>query len=101
MKRNSLVMISLVTAVGLAGCELIVDFDRTKIPVADAGTPIAPIADGSLVDVPDGATDQDATSPADDAGNDAGVDGSVENDAGEDAAADGGLDGLDAGSDAG
>lgn len=63
----------------LAGCELIVDFDRTKIPVDTADVEV-PGEGGSPVD---GGTD-DAT-PGDDAG-DAG---DASDDAPSDAAADG------------
>src|SRR5205823_2756945 len=56
----------LVVAAGsgfVLGCELIVDFDRTKIPIEDSG---APIVDGSPVE-----TGTDAAQEAGEAGPDA------------------------------
>ena len=52
-------------ATALAGCELIVDFDRSKIPVADTDSGVIPTpVDGSIPET--GATDggSDATSDA-------------------------------------
>lgn len=55
MKRTPLFL--LIPVLALAGCELLVDFDRTKIP-SDAvdGSVIVPVVDGS-VDQPDATTD--------------------------------------------
>lgn len=91
----------------MPGCELIVDFDRTKIPLTDGG-PLedGTVSDGSTEDGGDAATDVTAPKPdtgADtgpdgtgmDAGPDVGLDGTVP-DAGETGAPDTGLDtGLD------
>lgn len=41
-----------------AGCELIVDFDRSKIPMAGSGAPAGP--DGSTPSEDDAGADEDA-----------------------------------------
>jgi hypothetical protein len=64
-KKRALLFLLLGTA-ALAGCELIVDFDRTKIPV-DAVDAVAPTGDASQTDAQtDAATDatSDATTDA-------------------------------------
>lgn len=55
--QKGLVLAILTTGLCAAGCELIVDFDRTRIPIEDAGT-----------SVPDATTDG---APGTDAGTDA------------------------------
>lgn len=75
--RKSLFFVFAVS-VGAMGCELIVDFDRTKIPVETV----------------------DADIPGTDAGTDTGTDAIAETDGGEDASDDGGDDGGDATTDA-
>ncbi len=75
---------ALALATALAGCELIVDFDRSKIPVADTDSGVIPTpTDGSIPET--GATD---------GGSDAATDAPSTTDGGSDAAAN------DAGSDA-
>ncbi|RYZ58255.1 MAG: hypothetical protein EOP08_16400 [Proteobacteria bacterium] len=76
MKRTTLIL--LLPALVLAGCELVVDFDRTKIPTdgVDASTPPvntpdATVEDASTVD-PDASTDAGDDLDAGDAGDDAG-----------------------------
>ncbi len=63
----------------LAGCELIVDFDRSKIPVADT--------DSGVVNPP-----VDSGLPEASTGGDGGADSSTGNDGGGDAAADAATD---------
>jgi len=76
MKTNKLqkrlVLLTLLSGMFAVGCELIVDFDRTKIPV-----------EVSEASVPD-ANVSETTAP----GAEAGADGSAEGDAGETADAD-------------
>ncbi len=77
---KGLVLASIVAGTFVAGCELVVDFDRTKIPV-----------DVSEASVVDANTAETGTVITDDAGDDAG-DASVITDAGSDAdAGDGAL----------
>lgn len=73
--QKALILVSIATGVLAGGCELIVDFDRTKIPVETVDS-------GGLIDA---ASLGDGATPAEDSGNDAGVDSSSTNDAGEDA----------------
>jgi hypothetical protein len=80
--QKFLVLVTLSAGVFAAGCELIVDFDRTKIPVevteasvADSspGSDSAPASDGAT----DAAVEADATpeaSPPSDAASDADAD---------------------------
>ena len=100
MKRTTLIL--LLPALVLAGCELVVDFDRTKIPTdgVDASTPPvntpdATVEDASTVD-PDASTDPDAAADPDASTDpDASIDPDASTDAGDD------LDAGDAGVDAG
>lgn len=73
MTRVSLTLLVCVIAFGASGCQLIADFDRSKIPT-DAGQ------------LPDASFDDDAG--ADDGGFDGGVDATLPFDAGHDAAQD-------------
>lgn len=84
--QKALILVSLVTGVLAAGCELIVDFDRTKIPVEaiDSGGLIDAASLGDGAATTDGSTEGDAASEAGDAGGDTGVDANIQ-----DAAADG------------
>jgi len=68
----------LAIVLGLLGCELVADFDRTKIPRthADAGP------DGSTPDVPD--ADVPDTGPAVDASSEDASHGDIDDDAGDD-----------------
>ncbi len=69
--RNAILLLGLAAGGALVGCELIVDFDRTKIPIEDAGA----TTDGTTPPpAGDGASDAPADAPNDapqDAGNDA------------------------------
>lgn len=63
--RRALVATSALTLFAIAGCELAVDFDRTKI---DAGSVDAAIADVTALDAPtstDGGKDGTADAPVD------------------------------------
>jgi hypothetical protein len=92
-KKTRAVIATLVVAAATAGCELIVDFDRTKI---DAGATDATVSDvtnppiDAPVDSPvDAGKDSPADAPADvkvDTGTDAGTDASDAGDAADDAA---------------
>ncbi len=77
--KKALLLVALGSSFVL-GCELIVDFDRTKIPVEDSGAPTT-----------DGSPEEAGTDAAEEAG-DAATDG----DAGEDADAADANDGADA-----
>lgn len=61
----------LLAAMGGLGCELIVDFDRTKIPVDDAGAVDAAPADATNDVVEDAPVDAPVDAPAE-AASDAG-----------------------------
>ena len=67
--RDVILLLTLAAGTVLVGCELIVDFDRTKIPIEDAGTttdatpPPGPEDAGS--DAADAADATDATDGAD------------------------------------
>ena len=74
--RTAILLLGLAAGGALVGCELIVDFDRTKIPIDDAGsnpdsTTPPPSGDGASdapVDAPGGG---DAAEDSGDAGQDA------------------------------
>ena len=95
MKRTPLYL--LIPVLALAGCELLVDFDRTKIPsdAADAST-IIPGNDGS-VEPTDGSTDTDGATDEDAAVTDGGDGGTEVTDGGDAGDSDGSTD--DGGSD--
>lgn len=60
--QRSLVLVALAAGVSTVGCELIVDFDRSQIPVElpDEGRPdTGPRDDGAVVPTPD-ASEEDA-----------------------------------------
>lgn len=64
--RKGLVLVSMASALVL-GCELIVDFDRTLIPVEDAGTVVPDTGvpeTGADVEQPDAAPDADPDADA-------------------------------------
>ena len=71
--KKALVLVGLFSTIGL-GCELIVDFDRTKIPVEEVpetGGPDAPEVDtgtGGDTGAPDATQDAPTTNDAGDAG---------------------------------
>jgi hypothetical protein len=69
--QKGLVLLTITAGVFAAGCELIVDFDRTKIPVEtpDTGAP-----DGNV---------PETSTPSGDGGSDAGDGGSNTSDAGD------------------
>lgn len=82
-----LVLLALLGGAALAGCELIVDFDRSTIPVEDAGVPDAttppPVVDAGG-DAADAADDDAAVDDAGDGGDsadDAGDGGDADDDA--------------------
>jgi hypothetical protein len=52
--RNGILAAMVGSGLVLVGCELIVDFDRTKIPIEDAGsvTTDAPATDAPVTDAP-------------------------------------------------
>lgn len=82
-----LVLLALLAVAALAGCELIVDFDRSTIPVEDAGVPDAttpPPPVDSGVDAADAAGDGAVTDDGGDAG-DGSDDAGGDADAGDDA----------------
>ena len=92
MNRKRLLLSAVIAVSALAGCELLVDFDRTQIPGDVTGT------DGGPVDVPDASVVDDAGDGGDAASE---TDGSAVVDASTDAPIDSGTDsGTDAGSDA-
>lgn len=66
--QKGLVLVTLTTGVLAAGCELIVDFDRTKIPVeiSEASIPDVVIPETSTP-TPEAGADADATAPDADA----------------------------------
>lgn len=70
--RKGLALVIAASAFGL-GCELIVDFDRTKIPVENADAQPSPTGDASIDTGVDTGKDApaDAPSDADDGGSDA------------------------------
>jgi hypothetical protein len=66
--KKPLLLASLLIASALVfGCELIVDFDRTKIPIEDSGIPEGSVPEGSTPDASDAgdASDGDAADAAD------------------------------------
>ncbi len=71
--RNAILLLGLAAGGALVGCELIVDFDRTKIPIEDAGNT------SDAVSPSDGQSDApvvppgggDASEDSGDSGNDA------------------------------
>ena len=76
--QKALILVSIAAGVLAAGCELIVDFDRTKIPVEniDSGGLIdaASLGDGATTEDSggnDGSSNEASTTDASDAGNDA------------------------------
>ena len=91
---KALILVTVVSGVLAAGCELIVDFDRTKIPVepVDAGLiDAAGFDEGGIInpeDAGDGSTEAATEEAGADAG-DAGDAGSDADAAPQDAAADG------------
>ncbi|HEY8073448.1 MAG TPA: hypothetical protein VIF62_05050 [Labilithrix sp.] len=73
--RNAILLLGLAAGGALVGCELIVDFDRTKIPIEDAGN----TADVTPPPSGDGASD----SPIGPGGGDAAEDSGDSGDAGD------------------
>ncbi|MBX3222574.1 MAG: hypothetical protein KF795_18795 [Labilithrix sp.] len=71
--QKGLVLLSIVAATLVAGCELIVDFDRTKIPAEtnEASVPDANVADTGPVEEVDASDDADAGEPEGDASDEA------------------------------
>ncbi len=82
-----------VAAVALSGCELLVDFDRSKIPPDDGGSALdATVADSSSTDEAAQESAADGTAANDALGDDASLDATVDmGDADASSSADGGA----------
>ncbi|AKF05591.1 Multiple EGF-like-domain protein 3 precursor [Sandaracinus amylolyticus] len=88
MNARARIIAALLVGLALQGCQLIVDFDRSRIVEGDAGV------DAGAADAGGGGMDAGSDAGGDDAGTDAAMDDAAMDDAGSDAAMD------DAGSDA-
>lgn len=82
--KKGLVLVTLASGALAIGCELIVDFDRTKIPVetTEASVPDSSVAETGTQPTPEAGADADAATSVDAA--DAG-DGALEDDGATDA----------------
>ena len=78
--QKALILVTVVSGVLAAGCELIVDFDRTKIPVEsiDSGGLVdaAGLGDGAVTDTDSGSDggNEEASTTEDGGGTDGGAD---------------------------
>lgn len=87
--KKTFVLVTIASATLAIGCELIVDFDRTRIPSEAVDATLPDVALPEEASTPDDAG-TDAEEPPQDAAPEAEADADTEDDAGVDAADDGG-----------